>query len=582
MPSQLPGFGAGLTALVVDDEPVIRQLLQVVLSDVGFKVELLDSLSAARQRTQLADYDLVLIDKNLPDGSGLLLCHELRAAGVDCKLVVMSGYANLASAVEAIQHGVADYFVKPLDLDDLRARLSRVIEMQQLTRGNRQLIAELQRKNAELEALTVRDPLTRLYNHGHLQEMLQREIARSARHDHTFTLALIDLDGFREINERHGHQIGDGILSGVAGLLRERSRISDLPFRMSEQMIAARFGGDVFALVLPETDRGAAAIKLQALRNAVQGHGFEIPDVAQLTLTAGFACYPEDGRDREALLEAATRSLRAGKRAGGDQLVSYSPDLAVTEQAGASLMNANAKALGRAISQSSFSFVYQPIVHVRDDSLFAYEALCRPTDGSFRHVGDLLETAVRTGRIRELGRVLRRLVVEPLGQLPSDCSLFVNLHPQDLGEDQPLEAEAHLVPWASRIVLEVTETEAIRDYERARARIRSLREAGFRVALDDLGSGYSSLNLLAQLEPDFVKLDMQLVRGVEKGGRTARLVQHLIEFCRGEGFMTVAEGIETESELRAVSELGVDLVQGYLLARPSPPFCNWTPIPSLS
>jgi len=256
--------------------------------------------------------------------------------------------------------------------------------------------------------------------------------------------------------------------------------------------------------------------------------------------------------------------------------------LAVTEHSGAALMNANAKALGRALSQGSFSFVYQPIVHVRDDSLFAYEALCRPTDGSFRHVGELLETAVRTGRIRELGRVLRRLVVEPLGQLPSECALFVNLHPQDLGEDHPLEAESHLVPWASRIVLEVTETEAIRDYERARARIRSLREAGFRVALDDLGSGYSSLNLLAELEPDFVKLDMQLVRGVEKGGRTARLVQHLIEFCRGEGFMTVAEGIETESELRAVSELGVDLVQGYLLARPSPPFCNWTPIPRLA
>src|ERR1700754_2053599 len=159
MPSQSPGFGAGLTALVIDDEPVIRQLLQVVLSDVGFKVELIDTLKSARARTQLFDYDLVLIDKNLPDGSGLTLCHELRAAGVDCKLVVMSGYANLASAVEAFQHGVADYLVKPLDLDDLRARLTRVVEMLRLARGNRDLIAELQRKNAELEALTVRDPL---------------------------------------------------------------------------------------------------------------------------------------------------------------------------------------------------------------------------------------------------------------------------------------------------------------------------------------------------------------------------------------------------------------------------------------
>jgi EAL domain-containing protein (putative c-di-GMP-specific phosphodiesterase class I) len=134
------------------------------------------------------------------------------------------------------------------------------------------------------------------------------------------------------------------------------------------------------------------------------------------------------------------------------------------------------------------------------------------------------------------------------------------------------------LPWAKRVVLEVTETEAIRDYPRARARIQQLRDVGYRVALDDLGSGYSSLNLLAQLEPDIVKLDMELVRGIERGGRTARLVQHLIEFCRGEGFTTIAEGIETDAEFRAVAELKVDFVQGFLLGRPEPPFSSVRPL----
>jgi EAL domain-containing protein (putative c-di-GMP-specific phosphodiesterase class I) len=220
--------------------------------------------------------------------------------------------------------------------------------------------------------------------------------------------------------------------------------------------------------------------------------------------------------------------------------------------------------------------VYQPIVRVADNSLFAYEALCRPTDEGFRNVSELLETAVRTGRIRELGRSLRRIVVEPMPQLAENVSLFVNLHPQDLSDDQLLEAETHLSRWAQRVVLEVTETEAIRDYDRARSRIQALRQHGFRVALDDLGSGYSSLNLLAQLEPDFVKLDIELVRGVRMAGRTARLVKHLVEFCSEEGFTTVAEGIETEEEYQAVADLGVDLVQGYLLARPAPAFCGWS------
>jgi len=574
MQADSSSLGAGLTVLVVDDEPVIRQLLEVVLTDAGFVVEVFATLQEARTRSQVRDFDVVIADKNLPDGSGLELCRELREAAVDCKLIVMSGYANLASAVEAIQHGVADYFVKPLDLQDLLARLSRVVELLRLSRGNRRLISELQDKNAELEALTVRDPLTRLFNHGALQDALQREVARSERYGHKFVLTLIDIDRFREINERHGHALGDNVLREVAGLLTNRSRKSDVPFRITDQMVAARYGKDVFAMILPETDRASAATKLEAVRRAVREQTFAAELAEPVTITVGLACYPEDAADRDALIEAANRSLQAGKRVGGDQLVSYTPALLAGEADGASITAARARALTRSLVHGSFRFLYQPIVSVRDGALFAYEALCRPIDPDFRHVGELLETAVHTGRIRELGRVLRRLVVEPMLELPEPCALFVNIHPQDLSDDQLLGPDAHLLPWARRIVLEVTETEAIRDYPRARARIAALRERGFRIALDDLGSGYSSLNLLAQLEPDIVKLDMELVRGIEREGRTRRLVQHLIEFCRGEGFVTVAEGIETDAELSVVTELGVDLVQGYLLARPQPPFCS--------
>jgi diguanylate cyclase (GGDEF)-like protein len=515
-----------------------------------------------------------MIDKNLPDGTGLELCQQLREAKADCKFVVMSGYANLTSAVEAFQLSVADYFVKPLDLSDLEARLSRVIELLTLSRQNRKLINELTTKNSELESMAVRDPLTRLFNHGHLHEVLLQEIARSQRYAHSFALALLDIDGFRRLNEKHGHAVGDRILREVATLMRDSSRRSDVNFRVTEQVLAARYGGDIFAVILPETDRASAAIKLDTLRAAVREKDFELGDGTTLTTSVGYACFPEDGPDREALLDAASRALRACKRAGGDQLIAYTAELG-EENAGAAQAAAHAKALSRSLQSGSFRFVYQPIVRVADNALFAYEALCRPTDEGFRHVGELLETAIRTGRIRELGRALRRIVVEPMGQLAPEVSLFVNLHPQDLGDDQLLEAETHLSAWAQRVVLEVTETEAIRDYDRARSRIQALRQHGFRVALDDLGSGYSSLNLLAQLEPDFVKLDIELVRGVRMAGRTARLVKHLVEFCQEEGFTTVAEGIETEEELQAVADLGVDLVQGYLLARPAPPFCGW-------
>ena len=571
---ELP-FGTGLRALVVDDEPVIRQLLEVVLGDFGFQVSTVPDLRSARERTALENFDLLMIDKNLPDGSGLELCQALREAKTDCKFVVMSGYANLTSAVEAFQLSVADYFVKPLDLNDLQARLSRVIELLTLSRQNRNLITELTSKNSELEAMTVRDPLTRLFNHGHLHEVLLQEIARSQRYGHSFALALLDIDGFRRLNEKHGHAVGDRILREVSALMRDSTRRSDVNFRVTEQLLAARYGGDVFAVILPETERASAAIKLETLRESVREKNFDLGDGVRLTTSVGYACFPEDAPDREGLLDAASRALRACKRAGGDQLVGYTAELGELENAGAAQAAAHARALGRSLAQNSFRFVYQPIVRVADDALFAYEALCRPTDEGFRHVGELLETAVRTGRIRELGRSLRKIVCAPMVELPESVSLFVNLHPQDLSDDQLLEAETNLARWAPRVVLEVTETEAIRDYDRARSRIQALRAHGFRVALDDLGSGYSSLNLLAQLEPDFVKLDIELVRGVRMAGRTARLVKHLVEFCREEGFTTVAEGVETEEEFQAVADLGVDLVQGYLLARPAPPFCGW-------
>src|ERR1700755_241569 len=122
-------LGSELRILVVDDEPVIRQLLDVVCGDLGFTVECFTNVRDARSAFVAQPYDLALIDKNLPDGSGIELCQELQALEGDCKFMIMSGYANLASAVESIQHGVADYFVKPIDVDDFGARVGRVVEV---------------------------------------------------------------------------------------------------------------------------------------------------------------------------------------------------------------------------------------------------------------------------------------------------------------------------------------------------------------------------------------------------------------------------------------------------------------------
>jgi EAL domain-containing protein (putative c-di-GMP-specific phosphodiesterase class I) len=171
--------------------------------------------------------------------------------------------------------------------------------------------------------------------------------------------------------------------------------------------------------------------------------------------------------------------------------------------------------------------------------------------------------------------VLREMAIEPLPRLNNGGCIFVNVHPYELNDPDLLKESGSLFEeFSSRIVFEVTEAGKIRDYAQFRLALAKLRERGFRVALDDLGAGYSGLNALALLEPDFVKLDAALLRGVDSDNRKSRLIKHILEYAVGEGVQVIAEGIETEQETRVVTDLGCPLLQGFHFAPPGPPFVS--------
>ena len=182
----------------------------------------------------------------------------------------------------------------------------------------------------------------------------------------------------------------------------------------------------------------------------------------------------------------------------------------------------------------------------------------------------LIQSAERCGRTAALGRVLRQDSVHALEQLPRGSQLFINLHPDDLRDPEFIAIEPFLAQWAEMVVFEITEVARIASFGAVSDAIAHLRANGFRVALDDLGSGYSGLNTLAQLEPDFVKLDMALVRSASRDRRTRRLVKHILEFAADEGMQVIAEGIETEEERKVVVDLGCPLLQGWLFAKGEP------------
>ena len=571
------GFGSGLSTLLVDDEPVAQRLLKEVLDAEGFSVEIASSLSSATQLCERTAFDLVIVDKNLPDGEGLTLAEKLFEERNDCAVVIITGYANLDSAIQAIRFNVLDYILKPIDIADFTERIRRVVDQLLLKREHQKAIAELKSKDAQvgqLQATSTRDPLTRLYNHAYFQERLGKEVSRCQRYGRVMGLMFVDVDNFKAVNDKLGHKYGDELLKGIADILRGESRESDIHFRLREHDIAARYGGDEFVLMLPETAKGGTATTAERLRNCIEQYNFG-PDLHGVTVSIGLAAFPVDGSQRDVLIDAADRALHAAKNFGRNRVVAYTPDLAPPDSQKAQEASADVKqlsALENTIADRSFEFVYQPIIRSKSLDVFGYEALCRPTHSAFSSPAALVQAAERAGRIVDLGRVLRQGAVRPMQELPEDFCLFINLHPQELNDPQLVAPEHFLQPFVDRVVFEITSSRAIIDHQRLKNTMGKLRDHGFKIALDDLSSGYMGLNSVAQLEPDFIKLNMAMLRGIRENERAYRLVKHFIEHCVDEKIQVIAHGIETPEDEEIAVNLGCPLLlQGYYFGKGAPP-----------
>jgi EAL domain-containing protein (putative c-di-GMP-specific phosphodiesterase class I) len=222
----------------------------------------------------------------------------------------------------------------------------------------------------------------------------------------------------------------------------------------------------------------------------------------------------------------------------------------------------------RALSQSFVAF--QPIVSYADRRVFGFEALVRSNAGLLSGAAELVGAAESLGSLPSLGRAVRGAVARAVPAAPADSVLFVNVHPRELLDPELSSPDAALSRVASRVVLEITERAAVERGPELCERIARLRRLGFRVAVDDLGAGFSSLDLLAEIRPDFVKVDMSLVRRLDGDETRRRIVGHLLALLRDLGTPAVAEGVETPGERDALLALGTPLLQGFLFGLPGP------------
>ncbi|MGZ8457476.1 MAG: EAL domain-containing protein [Gemmatirosa sp.] len=210
---------------------------------------------------------------------------------------------------------------------------------------------------------------------------------------------------------------------------------------------------------------------------------------------------------------------------------------------------------------------YHPIVETESRRIFGYEALARGNLRSLRSPEVMFEVAAEADLLWELGRLCRSRAVEEMKRLKGDELLFLNVDPHDFADPHFNDVEIG-VDDPRRVVIEITERTAIKDYPKFRERLRAFRDAGFRFAVDDAGSGYAGLGSIANLEPDFIKLDMSLINCIDTNFIKQNLVETMVKFANDQGAMVIAEGVERVEEFDTVRGLGVHLVQGFYLHRP--------------
>ena len=292
-------------------------------------------------------------------------------------------------------------------------------------------------------------------------------------------------------------------------------------------------------------------------------------DGAVRAINYGAVSYITKPFDHEALASAIARAARQhGVTRMRRQAESYARALygeKPTETAGIDQRFANA------LERSWMAF--QPIVDVRAKCIYAYEALLRTEEESMRRTDIFIATAERLDKIHLLGRTVRAAVARAVVDAPPDMLLFVNVHGLELTDENLFAADSPLSRLAPRVVLEITERTGL-DPAAGPARVAMLRKLGYRIAVDDLGAGYAALGALATLEPEIVKLDMSLIRDLDRHATKRRVVAAIATLCRELGGRVVAEGVETAAERDAVIDAGIDLIQGYLYCKPQRGFAT--------
>lgn len=425
------------------------------------------------------------------------------------------------------------------------------------------------RQKILLERHALTDALTGLLNRRAAETRLQEELARARRHNEGFAVALVDIDHFKRVNDRYGHAIGDQVLKVVARRLESGLREEDW---------LARWGGEEFLLFLRAADQQESIYVMQRLMGHVKGQPIstEAGNIA-ITLSAGIGLPAREDPDCHAAVEMADSCLYQAKSGGRDRV----------EVRDGNAVFWPSQIIKRALREDGLRMASQVIVDLETGAAVADESLARVVlpDGKVVVAGEFIEAAEGLGLMPEIDRYIARQAMSRCtrklgnGVVGPDFAHFVNLSPQflarrDLVEEMLNNAQDYCQTCGvtmgpvKPIVFEITERQFLSNLDTLEADLKPLLDFGFRLALDDFGSGYSSFLYLARLPISFLKIEGWMVSNLKRERKIAAIVESLAGFARREGIVTVAECIEDAETARILREMGVQLGQGWHFGRP--------------
>ncbi len=429
-------------------------------------------------------------------------------------------------------------------------------------------ITRIKRNEARLMHMATHDPLTGLYNRREFSEILERHLSRMRRYGGNGALLWMDLDGFKQINDGLGHDVGDELLASIAFRMKSTIRESD---------VLARLGGDEFAVLYPNVDRDQAKIAAQRLLDAIKKHTAVVRGQSlRTTASMGVVLFPEHGTSASELLMKADMAMYRAKGEGRNRFTIYSPD---DERPEAPESRVDwLRVIREALETDGFVLYGQPILDLKTDRIIRYEVLLRliGRDGKVIPPGAFLDVAEQFGLSGDIDRWVLGKVIEIISDssVPGDISFAVNLSPRSLTDGEILamvtDEEKLSVIGPVRLVVEITETAAIYNIHIAKDFLRTMRQQGCEVAIDDFGTGFSSFYQLKNLDVDYLKIDGSFVRNLSHDPVDEHLVLAMVHLASGLGKRTIAEFVEDGETLEILRKIGVDCAQGFYIGRPRP------------